>query len=80
VRDNQTGLVTKANTPDALAATIYEFLANPAKAERLREAGWKWSQELTWEQTALVALQHIGGNSNQALAHLETALVEVGAE
>jgi glycosyltransferase involved in cell wall biosynthesis len=76
VRDNQTGLITKANTPEALAATICEFLANPAKAARLREAGWKWSQELNWEQTALVALQYIGGNSKQALEHLDTALVE----
>lgn len=61
VRHNQTGLITSKNSPDALAESVCNYLANPALQEQLRVAAWKWSQELNWEATAQKSLEHIMG-------------------
>ena len=49
VRDGHTGLVTKANTPAALAQSLQEILANQVTYEATRQKAWRWSQEITFD-------------------------------
>ncbi|HEX3082208.1 MAG TPA: glycosyltransferase family 4 protein [Candidatus Saccharimonadia bacterium] len=51
VRAGTTGLVTSANTPAALAASVQELLGDPARYERMRSAGWEWSKSLNFDQS-----------------------------
>lgn len=45
---NQTGLVTPAETPEALAQTIQGLLAKPGAYEQLRKAAWERSKTFLW--------------------------------
>jgi glycosyltransferase involved in cell wall biosynthesis len=51
VRDGETGIVTKENTPEELAREIVKILKNPAEYERLRKNGWEWSKKITFEKS-----------------------------
>ncbi len=48
VRDGVTGLVTDRH-PAAMADALLALLADPERYERLRENGWRWSREITFE-------------------------------
>jgi glycosyltransferase involved in cell wall biosynthesis len=45
---NQTGLITPAETPEALAQTILGLLAHPERYEQLRKAAWERSKTFLW--------------------------------
>lgn len=51
VRHGQTGLVTEYNTPAGLAASLVSLLSDPRRYEEFRQAGWQWSQQLTFANT-----------------------------
>ena len=51
VRNGETGLICKENTPQSLALKIEEAITNPATYESLREEAWRWSQEITFEKS-----------------------------
>ncbi len=51
VRDGVTGVLTKQNTPEAMAAEIVSLLQNDERYERLRTAAWNWSKEFSFENT-----------------------------
>lgn len=50
VRNGKTGFVTAAN-PAALADGVLKLLGDPALYEAMRQAGWKWSKQITFEQS-----------------------------
>lgn len=50
VRHNQTGIVTQA-TPQALADGINELLEDKKHYEKIREAAWEWSKEITFDKS-----------------------------
>lgn len=50
--DGKTGVITKCNTPQALADAIVDMLSNHSHYSRLREAAWKASREITFEKSA----------------------------
>jgi glycosyltransferase involved in cell wall biosynthesis len=47
VRDGDTGVVTRP-TPGAMADALIDLLGDPDRYARLRENGWRWSQEITF--------------------------------
>jgi glycosyltransferase involved in cell wall biosynthesis len=51
VRAGTTGLITAANTPEALAAGALELLADPVRYQKLRVAAWDWAKTITFDQT-----------------------------
>lgn len=59
VRHNQTGLVTAAN-PEALGRAAVRLLEDNELYERLRQNAWRWSKELTFEQSYQDFKQIIG--------------------
>jgi glycosyltransferase involved in cell wall biosynthesis len=48
VRDGDTGVVTRP-TPRAMADALIDLLRDPDRYARLRENGWRWSQEITFD-------------------------------
>lgn len=57
VRDGETGIVTHANNPEALAEGIRVLWNNPTLYEMMREKAWEWSKEFSWEKTAEAAMR-----------------------
>jgi len=55
VRDGETGMVTKENTPESLADSIVSLLghsdAHPPAYPSLRIAAWEWSKEITFDRS-----------------------------
>lgn len=49
VKDNQTGLIIKKNTPKHLAKKIVELVEDKEKYARLQRAGWRWSQKFNFD-------------------------------
>lgn len=49
VQDGKTGIVTKANTPEALAEDICSMLCSGERASQLRRAAWEWSKCINFE-------------------------------
>lgn len=47
--DNQTGLVAREETPEALAHRIWECLQKPAQYETLRHQAWERSKRFHWK-------------------------------
>ncbi|HLG74242.1 MAG TPA: glycosyltransferase family 4 protein [Chloroflexota bacterium] len=52
VRDGETGLLTKAHTPHALAESVVRVLQDGALYKRLRERAIEWSAQFDWQNTA----------------------------
>jgi glycosyltransferase involved in cell wall biosynthesis len=50
VRHQQTGLITKQN-PQALATGITQLLQNQTVYQNMRRAAWRWSKQITFEQS-----------------------------
>lgn len=50
VRDGETGIVAKRNTPEGLAAAVVELLGDAERYEAMRKKGWEWSKGLTFER------------------------------
>lgn len=48
VRNNETGLIAKKNTPEYLAKKIVELAKNKKKYARLRRAAWEWSKKINF--------------------------------
>jgi glycosyltransferase involved in cell wall biosynthesis len=48
VRHDRTGLITEPN-PQALANSIIDLLADPARFEAIRHAAWEWSRTMTFD-------------------------------
>jgi glycosyltransferase involved in cell wall biosynthesis len=69
VQHNQTGLVSCANTPESLAASMCEFLETPGMAARLTEACWRWSHTFSWESAARQTLEVMLGRVEAAETH-----------
>ena len=52
VRDGETGIVCRTNTPEALAAEVLSLTADAGRYQRLRQAALEWSRQFTWDRTA----------------------------
>lgn len=52
VRDGETGVVCKENTPGAMAREILSLTGEPERYERLRTNALEWSRAFTWDRTA----------------------------
>lgn len=50
VRDEETGIVCKENSPDCLSDNIVQLLQDQAKYGRLRYKAWKWSLEVSFKK------------------------------
>jgi glycosyltransferase involved in cell wall biosynthesis len=50
VKNNKTGIITTKN-PEALAYGIFKALSDVKLYDRLREACWKWSQQITFDKS-----------------------------
>lgn len=50
IRAGQTGMLTPAN-PEALSRAIVKLLKDRKLYKRMREAAWRWSQQLTFDQS-----------------------------
>jgi len=51
VRNNETGLICRQNTPENLAKNIVEPLNNTGKYQKLRINAWQWSKEINFEKS-----------------------------
>jgi glycosyltransferase involved in cell wall biosynthesis len=51
VRHNETGVIVENNTPDALASSLVKLLNDRATYDRLRQAGWEWSKQITFDKS-----------------------------
>lgn len=51
VRDGETGLVTRTNTPQTMADTIVELLHDQTGYGSLRQKGWQWSKSINFDQS-----------------------------
>jgi glycosyltransferase involved in cell wall biosynthesis len=51
VKNNQTGLITKEDKPNALAEKIVELIQDKKKYAKLQKAGWQWSKEINFENS-----------------------------
>jgi len=51
VKDNETGRISKHNTPKSLALAMEDMLQCDIKYNNLRKNAWKWSKEITFEQS-----------------------------
>jgi glycosyltransferase involved in cell wall biosynthesis len=49
VKSGSTGIITNRNSPEAMASAITTLLSRTPEYERLRQAGWLWSRELTFD-------------------------------
>jgi len=51
VRDGETGILSKENTPESLAENIVQLFENREQYEKFREHAWQWSKKLTFERS-----------------------------
>lgn len=51
VRDGETGIVCRRNTPADLAANIVATLRDGDRYDRLRTAAWEWSRTMTFDRS-----------------------------
>jgi glycosyltransferase involved in cell wall biosynthesis len=51
VRHNDTGIIVENNTPTAMARAIVALLDDTAAYERLRQAAWEWSRQITFDKS-----------------------------
>lgn len=59
VRNGETGLICKENTPQGLAAAVVVGLGNPLKYATMRKNAWMWSKSFHLESTYRSFLQAI---------------------
>jgi glycosyltransferase involved in cell wall biosynthesis len=48
--DNETGLVTRAEAPEAVADAVLSLIASPEKYNYLRVNAWHRSRKLVWPE------------------------------
>ncbi len=66
--DNETGVVARAETPEALAARITELIRQPALYERYRVAAWERAKTFHWSKILPPAcdwLEEMGGGRHR---------------
>ena len=49
--DNETGIITNTNTPDALAESIFNLLKNKQQYNKLCKSGWSFSKKVTFDRS-----------------------------
>jgi len=52
VRDGETGIVCRTNTPEALAEEVLSLSGDAERYQRLRQTALEWSRQFTWDRTA----------------------------
>jgi glycosyltransferase involved in cell wall biosynthesis len=51
VKDGNTGIIAKENTPEGLAKALVSLLGDsPTRYSQIREAAWEWSKTITFNQ------------------------------
>ena len=56
VRDGETGIVCKSNTPRAMAEEIVNLILDRLRYAQLQEKAWRWSHDFDWNSSAAIAL------------------------
>ncbi len=51
VRHQQTGLLTVATTPEAMAEQIVWLFNHPSQYQAMRQAAWQWSKQITFDRS-----------------------------
>jgi len=59
IRNMETGIIT-SHTPAALADGIVQLLGDPTLYRQLRQAGWEWSKQITFDRSYQDFKQAIG--------------------
>lgn len=57
VKDQQTGIVTKENTPEALAKAAISLINDKTEYQRLQKNALAWASSLTWEDATRKSLK-----------------------
>ncbi len=52
VKDGETGIVCKKNTPFNLAENVIKLLKNKDLYKKTQKNTWEWSKEFNWEKPA----------------------------
>ena len=63
--DDETGVVTSSETPEAVAAAALELVRMPERYHRLRVNAWKRSQTFQWSQVLPVACDWLEVQANK---------------
>ncbi len=59
VRDGQTGLICRPNTPQALGEALADLLGDSERLAGMSAAAWAYSREFTWARSAREMIQGI---------------------
>ncbi|MEJ2151107.1 MAG: glycosyltransferase, partial [Chloroflexota bacterium] len=59
VRDGQTGLICRPNTPQALGEALAGLLGDSERLAGMSAAAWAYSREFTWARSAREMIQGI---------------------
>lgn len=51
IRDGETGILSKENTPESLAQSVVELFQNSEKYDTLRESAWHWSRIFNFKKS-----------------------------
>lgn len=51
IKNGKTGILTKTNNPQSLAAAVISTLGNPKEYQHLQEAGIIWAKNFSWDKT-----------------------------
>lgn len=60
VRDGETGLLAEQGKPKDMGKKIIELLSDPKRYNTMRETGWRWSKEFTFENSYADFAKEIG--------------------
>lgn len=57
VKDGESGVFSKSNTPDALANTVVALLEDKGRYLKISETSKKWSKNYSWERSVKLSLR-----------------------
>lgn len=59
IKDGQTGILCRTNSPEELTKNIYSLLKNNRLYESLQNGAFSWSKEFSWEKSCVKGLKLI---------------------
>lgn len=74
VRDGETGLIAKENTPQGLAECVCSLLQLTQEYRRLQASGWEWSKEINFDRAYQQFLQETVHDSQTSNLYNNTGI------